>query len=262
MAKIPIFKLKENIEKQVASDDININDLQSTYEWGMERANAHKGSETGLRVCTKIIYERYKDNIKNDLHAQQELKKPYLVKYQDYIKTNDIYKNKIEKLKEEDIPKIKLKCDEIKQEIIDIRKNPDSYVQVDSGKASFLIGIIIITFLTLYLFIFYSSATYSAFFKEFQLTELGVASSIFDAQALSKAYRDGITELLLILTIPFVFIGLGYLIHKFQEQKSSAKYFKITLLILVTFIFDTILAFEITEKIYSVKASNSFQDNA
>ena len=260
MAKIPIFKLKENFEERVDKmKQINPDDLQSMYAWGMDRAKAHDASEAGLLVCTKIIYEKHKENIKNDLHEQQELKKPYQVKLQDYKKTNEIYENKLAKLKEEDIPKIKAKCNEIKQEVIDIKQNPENHLQADSGRASFLIGIIIIAFLTIYLFIFYSSATYSAFFKEFKLTELGVANSIFDAQALTKAYNAGLTELILLLTIPFVFIGLGYLIHKFQEQKSAKKYFKIGLLIIVTFVFDTILAYEITEKIYNVKASNSFQ---
>lgn len=258
MTNIPLFKLKEEPRKTVDVNHLDPNDLDSMYQRGLEKAKAHNGGEAGLLVNLKIIYEKHKDNIKKDLHEQQELKKPYLVKYQDYIKSNDIYQKKIDKLKEEDIPKVKVKCDEIKQEIIDIKKNPDDHLQGDAGKASFIIGIIILSFLTLYLFIFYSSATYSSFFKEFKLTELGVANSIFDGQALNKAYADGFTELLLLLTIPFVFLGLGYLIHKFQEQKSNKKYFKVAMLIAVTFIFDTILAYEISEKIYNVKAENSF----
>jgi hypothetical protein len=57
-------------------------------------------------------------------------------------------------------------------------------------------------------------------------------------------------------------LGLGYLIHKFQEQKGFKKYFKIAMLILITFIFDTILAYEITEKIYNIKNENSFTTQA
>jgi hypothetical protein len=116
--------------------------------------------------------------------------------------------------------------------------------------------------LSVYLFIFYSSASFSAFFKEFTLNEIGVANSIFDSQAISRAYQDGITELILIISMPFVFIGLGFLIHKFQEQKGIGKFFKIGLLILITFVFDAILAYEITEKIYDIKAANSFDSFA
>ncbi len=260
MAKIPIFKLKEEPKKIIANDLVDIKDPEKMFGWGLDRAKAHDGGETGLLVCTKTIYERHKEDIKRDLHEQQELKKPFQVKYQDYIKTNENYQRRIDKLKDEDIPKINNRCKEISQEIIDIKKNPEDHAEGESGKASFVIGIIILSFLTLYLFIFYSSATYSSFFKEFKLTELGVANSIFDGHAFTKAYNDGMTELLLLLTIPFVFLGLGYLIHKFQEQKSGKKYFKIALLIMVTFIFDTILAYEITEKIYNIKVENSFQE--
>ena len=60
--------------------------------------------------------------------------------------------------------------------------------------------------------------------------------------------------------MPFVFIGLGFLIHQFQKGKGAKKYFQIIALILVTFVFDAILAYEITEKIYNIKAENSFQE--
>ncbi|HSJ67974.1 MAG TPA: hypothetical protein VK921_09880, partial [Anditalea sp.] len=43
-------------------------------------------------------------------------------------------------------------------------------------------------------------------------------------------------------------------------QKGIGKYFKIAMLIIITFIFDAILAYEITEKIYNIKAENSFAD--
>jgi len=128
------------------------------------------------------------------------------------------------------------------------------------SKVSFVIGLSILIALTIYLFIFYSSASFSAFFKEFSLNEIGVANSIFDPKAISIAYADGLTELILIISMPFVFIGLGFLIHKFQEQKGIGKYFKIAMLIIITFLFDAILAYEITEKIYNIKAENSFQD--
>lgn len=148
----------------------------------------------------------------------------------------------------------------LREEKAHIRKNPQEVIGDLTGKPSFYIGAIILVFLTLYLFVFYSSASYSAFFKEFSLNEIGVANSIFDAQAISKAMKDGVTELVLILTIPFVFLGLGYLIHKMQELKGLMKFIKIALLVLVTFIFDAILAYEITEKIYNIKRENNFND--
>jgi hypothetical protein len=49
-----------------------------------------------------------------------------------------------------------------------------------------------------------------------------------------------------------VFLGLGYLIHMFGETKSVWNYIKIGMLLLTTFVFDAILAYQIEEKIYEL----------
>ncbi len=64
-----------------------------------------------------------------------------------------------------------------------------------------------------------------------------------------KAFEKGPLDLIFVSTIPFAFMGLGYLIHMFQKDKKTGKY-KIATLLIVTFIFDLILAFEIETKIY------------
>jgi hypothetical protein len=259
-----IFSIKENNTNQNLNPEIPvINDLTivDRYEEGRDKARKNNGDNTSLLVNIRCIYENHKELIRRDEIEQENAKKPYRVKLQEHIKKVEHYQLKIKKIKEEDIPKTKSKIENLQSDIRDIKNNPELFLGGDkASRMGFIIGTIIITFLTLYLFIFYSSASYSAFFKEFSLNAIGVANSIFDPQALSKAFHDGITELILILTIPFVFLGLGYLIHKFQEEKSWKKYPKVILLIIVTFIFDAILAYEITEKIYNIKAENSFAD--
>lgn len=107
---------------------------------------------------------------------------------------------------------------------------------------------------------FYSSAAYSAFFKNFTPDDTKITQSIFDAQAVGKAWVDGFTELIFILAIPAVFLGLGFLIHKFSEEKGLGKYFKILGLIIVTFIFDFIIAYAIVKEIYNIKIGGLFQE--
>ena len=101
--------------------------------------------------------------------------------------------------------------------------------------------------ITIYLIVFYISASYSGFFKTFETTELSAA--IFDAQALTKAIKDGWLESVFISTIPFAFMGLGYFVHMFQKEKRTG-WIKILGLYIVTFIFDCILAYQIEKKIY------------
>lgn len=65
--------------------------------------------------------------------------------------------------------------------------------------------------------------------------------------------------MIFILAIPAVFLGLGFLIHKFSEERGIGKYIKILGLIVVTFLFDFIIAYEIIEKIYNIKKEGSFE---
>jgi len=234
--------------------------LINRHEEGRQSGHALQGSKAGLAVCIRRIFENHKEVLRKDIIEQEKAKEPYKVKLQEYIQKNVQFISRIKKIKEEDIPRVQGKIENLKNDIREFKNNPQNVVGDKVSKAGFYIGLTILAFLTIYLFIFYSSASYSAFFKEFSLNSIGVADSIFDAQALSKSFNDGVSELVLILTIPFVFIGLGYLIHKFQEQKSWTKYLKIFFLIVVTFIFDSILAYEITEKIYNIKAENSFEE--
>jgi hypothetical protein len=251
-----IFAIKPSEEKK--PEVIPPVQKPNYQEYGFSQSGKLGGTLPGLRVCLQRIFHDFKSEIRDDLIKQEELKRPFKVKIEDYKGDIVRLEGRIEKIKTESIPAANKKIESFKEELADIRKNPQLVTGDDAGRASFIIGGIILLFLTVYLFVFYSSASYSAFFKQFSLNEIGVANSIFDANALTRAFKDGFTELILILTIPFVFLGLGYLIHKFMQQKGFQKYLKAAILILVTFAFDTILAYEITEKIYNIRKENSF----
>lgn len=228
--------------------------VEITYQdYGYQQASLLGGSIAGLRVCLQKIYYDFKERIKNDKEKQDELKKPMKVKLEEYKGDIERWENRIRKIKEEDLPTLHRRIDILKEEKKHLRENPQEIVGDLTGKPSFYIGCFILATLTVYLFVFYSSASYATFFKEFKLGDIGVANAIFDAEALSNSLKRGVTQLLLIITIPSVFLGLGYLIHKFQEEKGAQKYAKIATLILITFVFDGILAYEITEKIYDIK---------
>lgn len=235
--------------------------LTENYEdWGFKKAGHLNGAHTGLLQCLARIREDHKRMVREDEKRQIKLKEPLVTSLETSQEELEQKQEEIDFLVEEKIPQLKNKIDNLKKEIIDIKKNPGDILPDKMSKVSFMIGLFILIALSIYLFIFYSSASFSAFFKEFTLNGIGVASSIFDPQAISLAYKSSWTELILIISMPFIFIGLGFLIHKFQEQKGGGKYFKIGLLMLITFVFDAILAYEITEKIYNIKAGNSFQE--
>ncbi len=258
---------KENLNnKEVTTSEITENyhiekPITENYEdWGFRKGGHLNGSHMGLLQCLARIREDHKRMVRKDAIKQNKLKEPLVTLRNTYLGEIEHKQEESTDIAKDRIPNLKNKIEGLEKEIISIRQNPEEIMPDKMSKVSFFIGLLILLALSIYLFIFYSSASFSAFFKEFTLNEIGVANSIFDPNAISQAYKDGITELILIISMPFVFIGLGFLIHKFQEKKGFGKFFKIGLLIIITFVFDAILAYEITEKIYNIKAGNSFQD--
>jgi peptidoglycan hydrolase CwlO-like protein len=253
---------KELLQNEVieVSNPVSLKPEKISYnEWGFRQAGRLDGSSNGLLAMLAIVSDDFIHNATNHQSDRNEnIKKAETIKNQLLDKKESIVTKSTKA--ESEINDFKTKISNLRREISEIKKNPQSVLPDKISKVSFIIGLLILVALTIYLFIFYSSASYSAFFKEFTLNQLGIANSIFDPKALSNALKDGTTELILIISMPFVFIGLGFLIHKFQEQKGVSKFFKIAVLMLVTFIFDTILAYGITSKIYNILASNSFKD--
>lgn len=233
----------------------------SFKRFGFIQAGTMQGKTEGLKICLEAVYEQHMAEMRRDENKQEELRKPFKVTLQELMGMNEGFKSQIAMYETDLIPARKSRIEDLKKEIIDIRKNPEHYTGVQVGKAGFYIGAFILSLLSIYLLIFYSSASYSAFFKEFKVDDIVITKAIFDANAIGSALKDGVTELIFILTIPFVFIGLGYLIHKFQEGKGIIKYLKISALLIITFIFDSIIAYEITEKIYNIKKENDLAGN-
>lgn len=233
----------------------------SYRRWGFIQGGMMKGRTEGLKICLDAVYEQHMAEMRRDENKQEELRKPYRTNLQELLSETDGIKSQIKMYESQIIPSRKTKIEDLKKEIVEIRRNPEHYTGTHVGKVGFYIGVFILSLLSIYLLIFYSSASYSAFFKEFRADDIVITKAIFDANAIGNALKDGITELIFIITIPFVFIGLGYLIHKFQEAKGKAKYFKIAALLIVTFIFDSIIAYEITEKIYNIKRDSDFTNS-
>lgn len=239
-------------DRTVLNDETTIkndNEEKSTYyDSGYNSAKMANGSSTIFKSCLDDIYQKFKDRCSEDVKEQQKLNAPYVEekeKQKSALKSRETLKS----LKEDAIEEIKNDIKKIDDDIANVKHEPDKYgVDVKSKpKAQFFIGLSILLPITLYLLVFYISASYSAFFKDFETGSL--VAAIFDANAFGKAINDGLMEAIFVCTIPFAFMGLGYLVHMFQRDK-KAGLFKIALLFIVTFIFDAILAYQIEHKVY------------
>lgn len=258
--KPDIFKLKP--KEETLNNNLNEqNESSVSFEkYGFRQAGAMNGATEGLKICLHRVFQECLGDMRRDEAKQQELRQPYRKSLLDLTAVNEGLESQAKTFAVDAIPAKQKRIEELKSDIADIRKNPGNYSGNHAGTAGFYIGLVILGLLTVYLFVFYSSASYSALFKNFTPDETVIAKAIFDAKAISNAVKDGLSELILILTVPAVFLGLGFLIHKFQETKGKTKYIKITALLIITFIFDVIIAYEITEKIYEIKRGGSFDN--
>jgi len=256
----------ENVElKEPANEDPAEVRKITFHEAGFRDGSRNSGSPLALSVCLNSIYAKFQNEEKELVEKQKQAKEPYLNEKNEKeteIKALAITKtSKEEQIKtvEGNIRLVKDSIEELKFEINDLPRNPEKYhINASKGASTkFWIGLIILLPLSLYLFTFYISTSYSAFFKPFDATST-IIMNILDSKAFEKAWKDGGLEGAFVTFIPFVFLGLGYLIHMFGENKGWKNYIKIGLLFFTTFIFDAILAYQIEDKIYEqTKTFNS-----
>ena len=235
-------------EKPVAVEDTTKVKL-TFFESGYGSSKQAEGNHRVFRTCLEEVYMDYKGKCRENDQLQKELKAPYLD--EKGRQETELKKRKTAlSLLEENITSIEEKIRAFKNDMVEVKRNPEVYgLEVDKRpKAQFYIGLFVLLPITLYLLVFYISASYSAFFKNFDSDKLGEA--IFDAHAFTNAFKASWQEGIFVITIPFAFMGLGYLIHMFQKQKGVLSYVKIFMLFAITFIFDAILAYLIEQKLY------------
>ncbi|MFB9108258.1 ABC transporter permease [Flavobacterium gyeonganense] len=248
-----LFSLKKSTDSSSNLFEENEEDREQIrityYQSGFAASIKATGKPIVLKACLQNLYMSFEDQCRKQKLEQDRLKQPYREeqeKNRTELKKCEAAIGIYEK-KEQDINE---SADLIKNEIIEVKRNPDKF-GIEDGKglkAQFYIGLFLLLPITLYVLVFYISASYSAFFKEFSNNSLTAA--IFDADALTNSFKASWLEGVLVVTIPFVFMGLGYVIHMVQKGKGIKNIFRMIALFLTTFLFDALLAYQIEKKIY------------
>ncbi|MFC6244021.1 hypothetical protein [Flavobacterium psychroterrae] len=243
-----LFSLKKAEDALANAFEENENDHEQIrityYQSGFAASIKATGKPIVLKACLQNLYMSFEDQCREQKVEQDRLKQPY--KEEQEKNRTELKKSEaaigIYEKKEQDV---NIEIDQIKNEIIEVKRNPDKY-GIEDGKglkAQFYIGLFLLLPITLYVLVFYISASYSAFFKEFANDSLTAA--IFDANALTNSFNASWLEGVLVTTIPFVFMGLGYVIHMVQKGKGIKNIFRIMALFVTTFLFDALLAYQI-----------------
>ena len=239
-------------EQAVIPHPQNPNNRQEgeTYRhWGLRVCAIASGSCYVLKPYLHNVYNYiHKEQIANEALQESERKKTQsqIEQKQNNIavlndQLNDCKQRQQDK--KDRISELNVEKKELKNKAYEVNK---------TAKLKLILGLIILVPLTFYLFLFYSSTFYSAFFKDFGASA-NVLNSMFDAEALSKALETSVTELCFVLCAPIIFMGLGFSLHFFTIQKTWTKYIKMAAILCITFIFDAILAYMIGKHLHEME---------
>ncbi len=234
------------VSSQTSISQSTAKDSKETYHaWGVRWSGNAGANQTALSPALQSCYTQ-NVNEQNNNQAKQQQNQQNI--------NSQIQTKKGERAGE--VIKLDSKNREKNRLQEDVKTNHDKIDDIKSGdgknimaKVQFGIGAIITVLLAVYLFVFYSSASFSAFFGNDDIS--GAGDAILDSHCYAEALANGLGQLLFILLMPVIFLGLGFLIHQFGESENGfGKYVKILSLYIVTFIFDSLLAFEISQKVY------------
>lgn len=251
-----LFRKEEKVETAPASQmPVSPNDRrlgETYYNWGLRMCATVMGSSYALPPFLQKVYsDIYNEQVKN-VELQEQFRKNTQAQI-------DEHNNNIESLVAQ-IANSDSKLSDNKANIEDLeRQKSDLRAQGKiinkDAKIKMILGIIILIPLTFYLFLFYSSTFYTGFLMDTSdITETtSIAMAMFNPQAFGGALTKGITSFFLILSFPVVFLGLGFGLHFFSVQQTKSKYIKMGAILLVTFLFDCIIAYKIGKFLYDME---------
>lgn len=258
MAFSDIWKLNKQTLSQEFEDnntmsssftDDAIKEDETYHQYGLRICGRVTGSQPALTPYLSKIYNEEKRQQHKDEATQQRLKQQLsqeISQIDGEIATKENAKDGLNAKIENLIDKV-----DGAKDALSSAKSKDGEVN-KMARMKLIIGSTILSLLTIYLFIFYSSTFYSAFlFQPNPDIDISIGTAMLNASAFSEAFQMGFGSLIFILTAPIIFLGLGYSLHFFMIQKGGLKWFKIAILLFITLAFDCILAYKIGEMMYN-----------
>lgn len=227
---------KKKIDSEFEQNKKNINEeFNKEKESIIQEFNQNKAGIMKTKDEDKTSLEKEKESLQKEYDDEKE-------------KTENNYSERIRTYKET--------IKEAEGKIKDLGTNIKSSISLE-----FVIEGVLLILITFFLFIFYSSVVNSALFKTFVLTENSeidklIISSIFDPEALSTAKG---MQLAYLCSAPAVFLTLGFVLHLCLITKDKVKkWISASAVVTLAFIFDGLLAFSISKKIFDMTSPLKF----
>lgn len=222
------------------------------------------GKVMGAVEAFKVSLERFYSRLMVKAAKNEDRRKEERHSVQNSIasleRETEIKAEQIEGIKTGKLTEISAEISAAKDEIRDVKQHPEKYVNRERDAFRYYMYMAVLICLGLFLVIFYSSVVYSAFFRHITIDKDTIYNSVFYTNVFSEASRS-FEMFMMVLLGPVVFIGLGIIMHlqlkKWSEPGIKNKLSVISVLVL-TFLFDSLLAYHIAKKLHDANAMNSF----
>ena len=233
--KDPIFETNGNTNSLTSS---NTSDRKVTHHhYGKVIAKNTNSNPQTIESSLDNIYDRFlTEQQLNDNGIQERISK---------LRAEVLQKRNHKIFIVADISTQEQKKEEKDQRIEDLELDKLKVKEAETPNTDyvpFVIGSFIVVLLTLYLFVFYSSTGYSAFYGVKQ-----GALGFINPNVFTEAQNQGGGVIALIILFPVIFLGLGFLIHDALEKN---KYIFISGLLIFTLLTDSIIGYKISQGIY------------
>ncbi|MCH3923379.1 MAG: hypothetical protein LKE30_00460 [Bacteroidales bacterium] len=242
----------EDTENQNHQADKNSNNNPDGYyiSRGKQWAGTVKGDANSLASAINAIFGQICTHLKQDVTKTATKKKSL-----------EAQKNNLEGTNKTLTEKIGQKKNELDNKDKDIKQKQEQLNDIISGKLlgdrdakiTLIISAVILLGITIYLFMFYSSTAYSAFFKNWE-NATSIMEAMLDPNCIQNALHSGFIEFVFILFLPLLFMGLGFTVHQINKTTNDKRMsiLKTVALYTLTFAFDCLLAYKISSSLYQV----------
>ncbi len=228
---------------------------------GFSDAAKVKGSTIAYGICLEKFYSTIVlDHTKKSDIIKKENQKilDEINQLQEKIKLRT---NELKELQDKIIPNAKNEIQKANDDYLDFKQNPSKYVDTHKDKFSLWLYGFLSVVIGLFLFFFYSSVIYSAFFREIKIDKMTLLNSIFYPKAIEEAWALGFTAAMIVILGPMIFLALGIIIDRLKHKSTDRKFNLSYILVLIfTFALDALLAYHISERIYESKAVNVYDN--
>lgn len=220
-------------------------DKISFTQFGFQSAGKAKSAPESIKDGLHIVYEYF-------FNDQKKNKNQKIEQLETEIELESKRKNDNDAKLESEKKKKELKDEELKELTIDRVKIREGDGEV-GDVTTFIIGAFITLLLTMYLFVFYSSSGYSAFYGIKQGSLGFINPNVF-----SDEMNKGGGVIALIILFPVIFLGLGFLIHdslennkKLKKENKKESYILIVSLLIITLIADIFIGYKISQGVHT-----------